>query len=118
MTRKQKLVLNCIVDFWTREGRSPSFAEIAKAYGAKSKSHVGVIVRRLKEAGLIDYRPGSARGIRLVSPYGSPAVAVAARRVLDGIKFEDPEAGYAIVEAEALGDLDIALAEASGDLGA
>lgn len=65
MTRKQERLYR-----WLKRRRDkavgPSFAEMAKAIGAKSVGQVGGLLNGLKKRGRVDYQPGLARSVRLV----------------------------------------------------
>ena len=65
MTPDQHKVLGLIADHIATEGVSPSYDEIAKAAGYKSKGQVHAMVERLVSEGVIDRTPSKARSIRL-----------------------------------------------------
>jgi len=76
LTSRQQAVYDFIAERLRSEG-SPSVAEIARAFGIHhSAAHKHV--RMLESKGVIELRPGRARGIRL--PAASSAARKAARR--------------------------------------
>lgn len=114
MTAMQAKCLG-LLESWFRDHRhAPTYDEIAAGLGDMSKSNAFRIVKGLEEGGYLTRRSYRERSIRLtVLPVaGDPAPLVqAARRLLDTIKVEKPEDGYALVGSAALGDLDLALAD-------
>jgi len=69
LTQRQKDTLDFIRDYMVEHPEvAPSFEEIMHGCGMKSKSHVGRIVRELKERGRVDYIPGRRRSIFLIDP--------------------------------------------------
>jgi SOS-response transcriptional repressor LexA len=51
--------------------RSPTYAEMCEALGTRSVGSVGVMVKRLRERGLISQRAGRWRGVTALEPRGS-----------------------------------------------
>ena len=64
-TARQAEVLSLIRHKITREGRPPTRAEIARAFGFQSINAVETHLRALVRKGAIELQPGTARGIRL-----------------------------------------------------
>ncbi len=115
MTPRQGELLDWLRAWFARTDVSPSYAEIQAGLGLRSRSAVNRLVTGLKLEGRIVSRPATARSIRLaVVP---DAVYQAAERLLDSVTDEDLELGLASVRIEALGDLDLALAEAHEQAG-
>ena len=112
LTPRQRDVLAFIVRYQAAENCAPTLQEIADGLGLKSKSQIHTLIRGLRERGVIQYLPRHPRSIRVVGPAPShPAstdLVQAVKQLLDSIRREDPEAGFAVVDADALGDLDIA----------
>lgn len=117
MTRRQLDLLNFLRRWFAEHEHGPSYQDIIAGSCFRSKGHLQVTLKRLEAHGRITMIPSRARSIRLVNngdgrdtgrwtPLGE-----AARRVLASIAFEDPDAGMAVVSSDALGDLDLALAE-------
>jgi repressor LexA len=69
-------VKSFVRSFQEQNGYSPSFAEIMKATGIKTRSHVNYILKKLSEEGAIVRQGRVARGIRLLSPQKENVVAV------------------------------------------
>ncbi|MCA1909435.1 MAG: hypothetical protein LDL39_13840, partial [Magnetospirillum sp.] len=83
------------------------------ALGLKSKSRVSALLDRLEERGFITREKCRRQSLCLV-PQSDDRVKGAldaARALLDAIVHEDPDNGIATVRSEALGALDVALAE-------
>jgi SOS-response transcriptional repressor LexA len=51
--------------------RSPSYAEMCEAVGTRSIGSIGVMVKRLRERGLISQRAGRWRSVTALEPRGS-----------------------------------------------
>ena len=66
MTPRQRQCLDFISSFWEEHNYAPSFGEIAKALGAKSRSSVTPLVSKLEGRGYIERTPNLARSIRVV----------------------------------------------------
>lgn len=113
MTPRQKEVFDFISAEVNRTGISPSYEEIAKSLGFKSTSGVGKIIGALAEQGFIRNRPHCARSTYPVPQVGETWVSLgdAVRDLLSSIRSEDPDNGLAIVDADALGAVDIAYQE-------
>lgn len=65
VTDKNLRVLRTVQRLTTWWGFSPTIDEVRIALGLASKSTVHDHVRRLHEAGLVDYQPGSVRTLRV-----------------------------------------------------
>jgi len=78
VTPRQRDVYLFIRHWWRLYGYSPTHKEIAHGLGLKNGNHVGEIVRRLKEIGVIDREYRKKRSVR---PSG---VALSRLVVLDG----------------------------------
>lgn len=116
MTRQQARLYGFICRTITREGCSPSFDEMRDHMGFQSKSNVHRLVAALEEQGLIRRFRHRARGIEVIDRAkegAPPSLVEAAKTLLSRIHYEDPARGVAVVDASALGDLDIAVAEIS-----
>lgn len=66
LSPRRRAILNFIRQRIEDQGRSPSLAEIAEAFGFASRGVARKHILALTEAGLIDVVPNQARGIRLV----------------------------------------------------
>lgn len=64
-TPRQAEILSLIRDKITLEGRPPTRAEIARAFGFRSINAVETHLRALVRKGALELHPGTARGIRL-----------------------------------------------------
>lgn len=80
MTREQRAILDLIAEL-TVDDVSPSLDELRVGLGLRSKSNVQRLLVSLKDQGLIDWRVGRARSIRLIAD--SPAYTPAALGKLD-----------------------------------
>jgi repressor LexA len=63
LTPKQKNVLEFLQRFIQENGYSPSYQEIANAFGLSSRSTAQKYVERLKEAGYLEMESHSKRGV-------------------------------------------------------
>lgn len=63
LTPKQKNVLEFLQRFIQENGYSPSYQEIADAFGLSSRSTAQKYVERLREAGYLDQEPSSKRSV-------------------------------------------------------
>lgn len=68
LTKKQKQVLDFIVDYIDENEFSPTQMEIKEHFGFKSLGSVQDYIRYLKNAGHIENDPNSVRGLRPVDP--------------------------------------------------
>ena len=115
LTPRQRDALAFIARYQGANESAPSLQEIADDLGMRSKSQAHYIVRKLEQRGAIRRLHGQRRSIRIIRPApGRPAsveLVRAVARLLDTIRREDPDAGFAVVDADALGGLDIAYRE-------
>lgn len=65
LTPKQKNVLEFLQRFIQENGYSPSYQEIANAFGLASRSTAQKYVERLKEAGYLEMESHSKRGVSI-----------------------------------------------------
>jgi repressor LexA len=65
LTPKQKNVLEFLQRFIQENGYSPSYQEIANAFGLSSRSTAQKYVERLREAGYLDMDAHSKRGVTI-----------------------------------------------------
>lgn len=65
MTGLDRKILTAIHQLIIEHGYSPSFTEIATRAGARSKQSVHAAFPRLRDLGLITFRPGNPRTVRL-----------------------------------------------------
>ena len=75
MTPRLKQCLDIIKQSWDEYGYAPSFEEIRKGLGAKSKSSVASLVAKLEARGYVERTPNLARSLRVI-PQGQPPVPV------------------------------------------
>ena len=68
MTRRQKQVYDFIREYWSEHGQSPTYAEITKFMGNKSKSSAHLTVARLDEQGWLRIVHGKKRSIMVLIP--------------------------------------------------
>ncbi|WP_022853222.1 transcriptional repressor LexA [Thermodesulfatator atlanticus] len=68
LSESEKIALEFIEEYLSKNGYPPSFREIAEACGFSSKSSVHKLLRRLEAKGFVELVPGEARGIRLLRP--------------------------------------------------
>ncbi len=112
LTPRQRDNLAFIARYQAANHCAPSLQEIADALGMKAKSQVHKLIRGLQERGAVRALPGRQRSIRIVGEApthpASTDLVQAVLILLDSIRREDPEAGFAVVDADALGALDIA----------
>lgn len=66
LTPKQKNVLEFLQKFIQENGYSPSYQEIANAFGLSSRSTAQKYVERLKDAGYLEMESNSKRGVSLI----------------------------------------------------
>jgi repressor LexA len=116
LTPAQRRLLGFLEAQIADTGISPTYDEISRALGMRSRSQVHAMLRCLRERRAIEWTPGRSRSIRLIedTERGHLRVVAAARALLDGITTEEiDQIGTATlsVRAELLGELDLALAE-------
>ena len=66
MTRKEKQVLQFIIDFKKSKGYPPTVKEIARGVNTKSTTHIREILIRLSEQGYISFIPKKPRTINIL----------------------------------------------------
>jgi SOS-response transcriptional repressor LexA len=64
LTVQQKKVFDFITVFQRLRGITPSYSEIAKGLGLKSKSNIWRLVHELRAKGLVDLDPHISRSLR------------------------------------------------------
>lgn len=74
LTQRQAEILQLIRDSVEAEGRPPTRAEIARAFGFRSANAAEDHLRALERKGLIEIDAGAARGIRLREALGIPLI--------------------------------------------
>jgi repressor LexA len=74
LTPRQAEILQLIRDSIEVEGRPPTRAEIARAFGFRSANAAEDHLRALERKGLIEIDAGAARGIRLLESLGLPLI--------------------------------------------
>ena len=112
MTPRERDAHDVIRNFIEGRGYSPSRAEICKALGITSRAHVQRLIKNLRDQGLLTYEPRRSRSIRLIDPADS--VVRAAERLVDSIVEQSPAQNLAVVHADALDELESALAKRMG----
>ena len=65
-TERQVDLLVFVRDYQRRHGHAPSFEEIRKALGFKSKSSINILAGQLKKRGAVDYLRGVHRSLRIL----------------------------------------------------
>lgn len=105
-SRKHQEILEFIRRYRAEHRVSPTYDEIGAAVGLKSRGNVALHLERMEARGLIRRHHQQPRSIEIVDDI--PALA---ERVLDSIVSENLRKGTVTVKAEAVADLDIALAE-------
>ena len=65
-SRRQVDLLVFVRDYQRQFGYAPSFEEIRKKLGFKSKSSINVLAGRLKQGGAVDYLRGAHRSLRIL----------------------------------------------------
>lgn len=68
LTDRQQAILDFLSARLAQDGSPPSLAEIAEAFGFKQARSAQDHLRALEAKGLIELKPGKARGIRLLMP--------------------------------------------------
>lgn len=68
-------VLEFVRRFLRSQGFPPTYDEIRESVGLSSRSHVSYYLRALEQEGLLEHRPRSPRGLRIVEqePAGAGA---------------------------------------------
>ena len=74
LTKRQSQILDLIRNAIETSGMPPTRAEIANHLGFRSANAAEDHLRALARKGVIELRPGSSRGIRLLSPAGLPVI--------------------------------------------
>jgi repressor LexA len=68
LTDRQQAILDFLAARIAQDGAPPSLAEIAEAFGFSQARSAQDHLRALEAKGLIELKPGKARGIRLLAP--------------------------------------------------
>lgn len=68
LTDRQQAILDFLSARIAQDGLPPSLAEIAQAFGFRQARSAQDHLRALEAKGLIELKPGKARGIRLLAP--------------------------------------------------
>jgi repressor LexA len=95
----QQAILEYIQDFILNEGRSPTFRDIQKGANISSLSMVSHHLNALRDAGVIDIKEGSSRGVWV---HGLPKPSDFLRVPLVGVITCDGEHGVPTPEPDAL----------------
>jgi len=66
LTRREKQCIDVIRTLTTKNGYSPSYDEILKAMGLKSKSSISRLTNQLVDKGYVKKLPGRSRSIALI----------------------------------------------------
>lgn len=66
LTPRQQKVYAFIKSYITKNGYSPSYAEIAEANDMKTRSHVNQIIKNIEKRKWITRIPGTARSIEIL----------------------------------------------------
>jgi len=108
LTRRQKQVLDFLVDFLNSKGYSPSFEEIAENLGLSSLATVHKHISTLQKKGFIRRRPNRSRSVDVVAvpgpvPFAKTSVVTRRRKTGNEI------AAVATVEAGLVGGLEFPL---------
>lgn len=74
LTPRQQQILDLIRSSVEKRGIPPTRAEICQAFNFRSRSGAEQHIRALRNKGMIEIIPGSARSIRLTSPFGLPVI--------------------------------------------
>ncbi len=105
LTRKQRDLLEVICDRIDRDGIPPSFDEMKKAVGLRSKSGIHRHIAALEERGFIRRLPHKARAIEVIRlPEPSPKKAGFAPKVIEG---GQRDAAYGVAPAETDGTTEL-----------
>lgn len=67
LTKPQQAVLDCIQESIRQHGYPPTLREIAEVMGWASTNGVSAHLRRLERKGVLQRRPGTARGMRVLA---------------------------------------------------
>ncbi|MFC3768307.1 hypothetical protein [Paenibacillus sp. GCM10012303] len=76
LTANQQKTLDFIRDFIYKNNYSPTFDEIARGIGLRSRSVVYERLLRLQDKGLVDWDTGASRTIRLIGADNQPKYTV------------------------------------------
>ncbi|MDD3888052.1 MAG: transcriptional repressor LexA [Patescibacteria group bacterium] len=76
LTKKQKKILDYLANYEQDNGYMPSYQEITKEMGLKSKATIWEHLKNLKDKGYLDFVKGAARAIKLEEKFRLFAKAV------------------------------------------
>lgn len=107
MTRQESALVEFVEAYQAENGITPTYQEIAAHLGLRARSNVVRLVNQLVAKGELAHDPTRKRDLRVVRSN----LRHAAEMVLASIRDEDVERGTAVVSAEAIGRLDVVLAE-------
>ena len=82
-TRRQVDLLIFLRDYQRQYGYAPSFEEIRKALGFKSKSSINILVGQLKKGGTVTSLRGAHRSLRILIDVGALARKKSGNRTND-----------------------------------
>ncbi len=74
ISKRQKNIIDFIIDYESKKGYAPSYEEICCGIGISSKSTVFKHIKSLKDRGLIDAVPGRKRSLFLTEKYLSAKI--------------------------------------------
>ncbi len=84
ITKRQKEILDYILQFMDKNGYSPSYRQIGKALGLSSPSSVHEQVKKLKKAGFLEHKPRarhffpSGKALSLTEKFSVPVLGTIA----------------------------------------
>lgn len=110
MTKKQKILLDWLRQWFRCHEYSPSYGEIIAALGLSTRSNACRYIKVLEREGYVTRQPGTARTLALTAKgRGEASLTDAARALIeDGIISEDETTGRAVVDMDRLGALELA----------
>jgi repressor LexA len=79
LTDRQQAILDFLSARIAQDGLPPSLAEIAQAFGFRQARSAQDHLRALEAKGLIELKPGKARGIRLLAPSAEAGLPLVGR---------------------------------------
>lgn len=122
MTKRQAEMMAWLRGWFARNEHAPSYEEIRAGLGFATKSEVLRVLAVLEDTGQVAFDRINgrrrARSLRVTGAAPAPLIVAdlgierAARALFDAVLVDDPDADRVVLSSAALGDLDIALAEA------
>lgn len=118
VTKAEARLLDALRNWFATSEAAPSLRELQAALGLRSTGTIHATLKRLEGKGLVTWSPRARGTLSLTQqgwatgkPAASADLVAAAGAVLKSIRYEDTARDTVVVSSDAIGDLDLALAD-------